>query len=155
MAEFGVVKFALRVGADREPLWPPALVGSITHTRGYCAGVVGERRLFRGLGLDSERAGEVHEKLWPKICVPAEQAWIRARPWRERAAAATLIFAAKEAFYKAQFPLARQRLGFHDVRIEAELGVEGGFRVFTERPLALQAEVAGPFPAVTCAMRPS
>jgi 4'-phosphopantetheinyl transferase EntD len=145
LAEFGIVDFALRVGGDREPLWPPALTGSIAHTHGFCVGVVGERRLFRGLGVDSELAGGVHEGLWAKICVPAELTWIRARPDAERAAAATLLFACKEAFYKAQFPLLRERPGFHDVRIEADWSMRGEFQVVPERPRALSEKIAAPY----------
>src|SRR5208282_5779110 len=37
LAELGVVDFPLRVGEDREPLWPEGTVGSITHTTGFCA----------------------------------------------------------------------------------------------------------------------
>jgi 4'-phosphopantetheinyl transferase EntD len=39
---------------------------------------------------------------------------------------AALIFAAKEAFYKCQFPLSREWVGFEDVTIEIS---GGGFRV--------------------------
>ena len=44
LAEFGVVDFAVEMAADRQPIWPAALVGSITHTAGFCASVIAERR---------------------------------------------------------------------------------------------------------------
>ena len=34
--------------ATRAPVWPEGLVGSISHTRGYCGVVVGSRARYRG-----------------------------------------------------------------------------------------------------------
>src|SRR5208282_3247294 len=42
LAEFGIVDFPVRTAHDRQPVWPEFLVGSITHTEGYCAAVVAE-----------------------------------------------------------------------------------------------------------------
>jgi 4'-phosphopantetheinyl transferase EntD len=119
LAEFGIVDFPVRVAADRQPLWPELLVGSITHTAGFCAAVVAERRRFSALGLDSEVVADVHAEIWPSIAVPAEIAWILSLPTSQHAAAAALIFSAKEAFYKCQFPMTRERLDFRDVTVEA------------------------------------
>ena len=115
LAEFGKSAFPLEVAADRQPVWPDLLLGSITHTAGYCAAAVAERGHVAALGLDSEVIGDVRAEIWPKICVPMEAAWIESLSGSERAAAVTLIFSAKEAFYKCQFPLVGERLHFHDV----------------------------------------
>jgi 4'-phosphopantetheinyl transferase EntD len=56
---------------------------------------------------------------------------------------AALLFAAKEAFYKSQFPLTAEWLGFGDVAIELQQDPGGGgaFVVTPQRPLLLrQAE---------------
>src|SRR5277367_3478625 len=98
LAEFGIVDFPLAVGADRRPIWPEGMLGSITHTRGYCAAVVGARRCVVALGVDSEVVGDVNEEIWTSICVPQETAWIRSLPRAEQDAAAALIFSTKEAF---------------------------------------------------------
>src|SRR5271165_137759 len=121
LAEFGVVDFPLTVGQQREPLWPELYVGSITHTSGLCAAVVAERKRFLGIGVDIEIAGGVTPELWPSICVAEERSWLASLPDTRRATAATLLFAAKEAFYKAQFPLVRERLHFHEIRIEVPI----------------------------------
>jgi 4'-phosphopantetheinyl transferase EntD len=115
--QFGIDDFAVAVGADREPLWPAGYVGSITHTDGLCAAVVAEQARYFGLGIDVERQGAVGRPLWPSICGPVEAAWLDSLPEARAIDLATLIFAAKEAFYKAQFPLVRERLHFHDVAI--------------------------------------
>src|SRR5216683_8440334 len=119
LAEFGIVDFPVRVADDRQPIWPDSFVGSITHTEGYGAAVVAERRRIRALGLDSEIVGQVKAPLWAAICTTSEIAWLRSLHPSEQAPAATLIFSAKEAFYKCQYPLARERLGFLDAVVEA------------------------------------
>src|SRR5947207_7559339 len=41
-------------GSNREPVWPDGVVGSITHTAGYCAAAVTEASCVLGLGIDAE-----------------------------------------------------------------------------------------------------
>ena len=139
MAEFGIRDFPLLMGDDRRPLWPDTLAGSITHTPGFCAAAVAERARLGSVGLDSEVAGGVDEKLWPAICLPQELAWLDELPREERAAAATLLFSAKEALYKCQYPLFAQRLDFHDIQIAPlDWGrPRGAFTVRPTRPIAI------------------
>jgi 4'-phosphopantetheinyl transferase EntD len=146
LAEFGIVEFPIKVADDRQPIWPDSIVGSITHTRGYGAAVVAERRSAAAVGLDSEVVGDVKAKLWSSICVPIETAWIRSLPASEQAAAVTLIFSAKEAFYKCQYSLVRERLNFHDVRVEAEAwgASSGAYRIHATRSIALRRCAALP-----------
>src|SRR5271156_5942036 len=92
LAEFGMPDFPVRVAEDRQPIWPDSLVGSITHTAGFCAAVVAERRHIQALGLDSEVTGDVKVEIWSHICLPGEIAWLRSLPTSQQAAAATLIF---------------------------------------------------------------
>lgn len=131
LAHFGIEGLPVLVAPDRTPLWPAGFVGSITHTRGFAAAVVGERSRFVGLGLDSEATGEVGEGLWPRICGPQERLWLESLPSAQRGAAATLLFSAKEAYYKCCYPVTGQRPGFHEVRILPDAwGAERGiFRV--------------------------
>jgi len=140
LAEFGIVDFPIRVAEDRQPIWPDAFVGSITHTEGYGAAVVAERRRIRALGLDSEIVGQVKVPLWATICTPSEIAWLRSLSPSERAAAATLIFSAKEAFYKCQYPLTRERLNFHDAVVESvtQPAPMGTFTIRPTRRIALE-----------------
>jgi 4'-phosphopantetheinyl transferase EntD len=126
LAEFGIVDFPVKVAADRQPVWPDALVGSITHTTGFCAAVVASKKSLSAIGIDSEIAASVKAQLWRGICTPSETAWLRSLPEAEQAAAATLIFSAKEAFYKCQYPLLGERLGFHDASVEPAWGFGGG-----------------------------
>jgi 4'-phosphopantetheinyl transferase EntD len=118
MEQFGVTGFPLSVGADRQPLWPDGLIGSITHTAGYCAAAVAERERLIALGVDSETVGDVTPDIWPTICGGSEAEWLRSLPGSSQDAAITLIFSAKEAFYKCQFPLTHEWLDFHDLIVE-------------------------------------
>lgn len=145
MAEFGISEFPIRVGDDRQPLWPESLAGSITHTAGFCAAAVALRGCAGALGLDSEVVGDIKPEIWPRICVPAEIAWVRSLAAAEQAAAVTLIFSAKEAFYKCQYPVVRERLSFRDVRVEARWGAaQGDFRIHPTRSIAITANVPQP-----------
>ena len=146
LREFGVHDFAVEVGDSRQPLWPSTLVGSITHTTGFCAAVVAPRKILRSVGIDTEIAGVVKPELWRSICTPEESAWLRSLPESEQRSAATLIFSAKEAFYKCQFVLTQESLGFHDVSVELPAwGTErGDFRVIANRSIGLESTAALP-----------
>ena len=144
LEQLGHSGFSLLSGQQREPLWPASLIGSITHTRDYAAAVAARTDELPALGLDCEIIESVDAELWSRICTEAELARLANLP-RERAVRqAALIFAAKEAFYKCQFPLTRDWVGFEDVSIEmpADLPPAGSFRVVPEKPLSLGSRVA-------------
>jgi 4'-phosphopantetheinyl transferase EntD len=118
LSELGIPDFSLLAGAKREPIWPAGITGSITHTAGFAAAVAAPRSGIASVGLDCEIIESVDEELWSRICTPTEQARLARVPAVERGRQAALIFAAKEAFYKCQFPVSRQWVGFEDVDIE-------------------------------------
>jgi 4'-phosphopantetheinyl transferase EntD len=136
LMELGVTNFALGVAQDGQPIWPSDVVGSITHTRGLCVAVACSKKLVRGIGVDCE-AGPIGAEIWPSICTATESAWIASLRESERQAAVTLIFSAKESFYKCQYSITREWLDFHDISIEAvDGGAFGWFTVRSNRPLA-------------------
>jgi 4'-phosphopantetheinyl transferase EntD len=127
LTELGIhSSFSVLSGEKREPLWPDGIVGSITHTTGFAAAVVTRRGPVEALGIDCEIIESVGSELWERICTPAEQARLATLSEAEAKQQAALIFAAKEAFYKCQFPVSRAWVGFEDVTIEAS---GGRFRV--------------------------
>jgi enterobactin synthetase component D / holo-[acyl-carrier protein] synthase len=146
LREFGIQNFAIEVGEQRQPLWPETLVGSITHTAGFCAAVATPKECLRSVGIDTEITGSVKTELWRGICTPSETSWLRSLPAAEQLAAATLIFSAKEAFYKCQFGVTQQRLGFHDVSVELPAWSEkrGAFRIVANRGIELERSGALP-----------
>jgi len=97
---------------------------------------------LRSVGLDCEVIDSVDEELWSRICIPAEIERLAQLPPGERGRQAALIFAAKEALYKCQFPLTRQWVGFEDVLIEPLdwRAAAGSLRIVPQKKLPLEAE---------------
>lgn len=152
LAQLDITNFALLTASDRCPVWPESVVGSITHTTGLCAAVVAPASRFLGLGVDTEVIANVRAELWPRICVPEEITWLDSLPVERRAAAAALVFTAKEAFYKCQSPLTDEWLNFKDLRVRlmdsaaaADPGTAALFEVIPVRPLALTRIVRPPY----------
>lgn len=112
------------------PQWPDGVVGSITHCAGYVAAAVARTQELLTIGLDAEPHGALPGGVLELVSLPAERARLRAL------AAGTpgmswdrLLFCAKEAVYKAWFPLTGQWLGFAD----ADITIDAEERAFTAR----------------------
>jgi 4'-phosphopantetheinyl transferase EntD len=102
LTQLGRPQDGIGSGRDGAPLWPEGICGSITHTIGYAAALVAGRECFAGVGVDAEHVGGVTEKLWPRLFNENERAMLRGRD--DRAIAATILFSAKEACFKAHAP---------------------------------------------------
>jgi 4'-phosphopantetheinyl transferase EntD len=118
LSALGVPAGPLLQNKDRSVEWPERAWGSITHADGICAAVATLRAHHAGIGIDAELRGRVKRELWNHIATGPEQAWL-AEPAEasEQDARATLLFSAKEAFYKAQFCASRGWVGFHDAQL--------------------------------------
>jgi 4'-phosphopantetheinyl transferase EntD len=103
-------------GPARQPIWPPGLVGSITHCDGYCAAAVAPSAEWLGLGIDAERLQEMTAGVVARIATADELRRLDERDDRQRATVA--LFSAKESLYKLWFPIARSWLGFHEAEID-------------------------------------
>jgi 4'-phosphopantetheinyl transferase EntD len=135
-ADLGLPAPVIPSGAQREPIWPLGVVGSLTHTRGLCAAAVTTSARYRTLGLDVERERVFEAALIARVADESELEGANALGM-ERGALALVAFSAKEAVYKCQFPASGVYLGFHDVRLELE---REGFRASLRVP-------AGPYGA--------
>jgi 4'-phosphopantetheinyl transferase EntD len=146
LAELGVCNFPIKVASDRQPLWPPGVVGSITHTEGYCAAVAADKSALIAIGLDSELADSVKPELWPSLFRNGEVLWMNSLPPSQQVAAATLLFSAREAFYKCQYPLTSEWLNFHDAWIEVPAwgAGQGVFNVHPNRGIAFASHAMLP-----------
>ena len=122
MGRLGVGGPILRA-ADRSPIWPTGIVGSIAHTRrerrGFCGAAVARVSAARAIGLDAEIDRPLPERLWKRILRPGEAHWISSFPESERGAWAMLVFSAKESVYKCQYAVSRVFLEFGDVELLA------------------------------------
>jgi enterobactin synthetase component D len=106
------------MAADRAPIWPDRVVGSITHTGDFAAAAVAWSADIAGLGIDSEQIVDpaaAHDIA--AICMVDEATLFRTAHGRSAAEFCTFVFSAKEAVFKCLFPLTRRFLEFSDVRI--------------------------------------
>ncbi len=133
LAAMGVPPVALLPGEDGAPTWPPGVVGSITHTSGYCAVALARDPPVRSMGLDVETLREVESGVADSILTPRERAWLRDQPQGQQADLVLLFFSAKEAYYKCQYPVTRRLLDFVDVELEVPLSL-GRFLARVTRP---------------------
>jgi 4'-phosphopantetheinyl transferase EntD len=119
--------------ADRSPAWPDGFVGSITHCTGFAAAAAASGDRLLSVGLDAEPCESVDETLWSRILTAREKSWIEEQPIETRRGWATLVFSAKEAFYKCQYPVTARWLEFAEADIQLTTVADLG------RPVGLQA----------------
>ena len=117
LAQLGLPPGAIPQATDRTPLWPKSVIGSITHCDTLCIAALAPQSLYRSLGIDIEPATPLSADLEAVIATPPEQRALAALPPTRRLHVAKQIFCAKEALYKAQYPLTGLRLEFLDVQL--------------------------------------
>ena len=115
LSELGFPPVPILKGEKGEPCWPDGVVGSITHTAGYRGAVVGRAGAVRSVGVDAEPHDVLPDGVLDAISLPAERTEMAALPsgmhWDR------ILFCAKEATYKAWFPMTKRWLGFEDAHI--------------------------------------
>lgn len=106
LASFGK-EAPLRREADGRPVWPPGIVGSITHCATLAAVAIAKADDCAGIGIDIEANRPLPPGVARLILGEQEQQWIRRSDPRLGAETLLRVFCAKEALYKAIYPLAR------------------------------------------------
>ena len=106
-------------GAHGEPLWPPGIVGAITHTHEFAAAAVALKRDARAIGLDAERLTQLSADVLDYIAVPAEIPALTLTSQLAADAVASIVFSAKEALFKCLYPEVQRYFDFRDAVIEA------------------------------------
>ncbi len=121
-------------GPNREPLWPAGVVGSLTHTDGYRGAAVAPAHAVRSVGIDAEPHAELPAGVFDMVTVPEERPLLRAVGHGVHAD--RVLFCAKEAIYKAWYPLTGEWLGFEEASVRLEVTELGPVRGrFTARLL--------------------
>jgi 4'-phosphopantetheinyl transferase EntD len=109
----------IAAGTRGQPLWPDGVIGSITHCPGYCASAVARARDVVALGIDAEVNAPLPRGVLEHVASERER--------EDLADHCTgvhtdrLLFSAKEAVYKAWFPLTGRSLGFDDVELRLDM----------------------------------
>jgi 4'-phosphopantetheinyl transferase EntD len=115
LAEFDIYGVAIERGPSGEPLWPAGIVGAITHAGDLAIAIVGRQTHYAGLGIDVEQLSRgLTARAARLICTPAEMDWVNPEAGTTRL---TMLFSAKEAVFKALFPIEGVWLGFGDAEL--------------------------------------
>jgi 4'-phosphopantetheinyl transferase EntD len=134
LADLGRPPVAIMRGERGAPVWPDGVVGSITHCAGYRGAAVAESRHIRALGIDAEPHGKLPGDVLGAVARPEELTALSALNgdvcWDR------LLFSAKEAVYKAWFPLALTWLGFEEASLTFEENGTFTARVLVPGPVA-------------------
>ncbi len=122
LTRLGLGPSAIPRGERGAPRWPDGVVGSMTHCAGYRAAAVARAADLVTIGIDAEPNEPLPSGVLDLISLPRERAGLAAI-----AAAAPgvcwdrLLFSAKEAVYKAWFPLTGAWLDFDGADISFDL----------------------------------
>lgn len=118
LAALGLPPVPVPSAADRSPVWPPDVVGTITHTKGYCAAAVARADEIRSVGMDAEQHKILDAGVRRLVLLPEEVTQCERLPtdisWP------ALIFSAKESIYKVWHPVVGIWLDFRDALVEID-----------------------------------
>lgn len=113
LTQLGHPECALPKTPSGAPTWPADVVGSLAHDYRVAVAAVGARCDVAALGIDVEPAEALPSDLLDLVATPQEQQKIADDPFKGR-----LLFVAKEAVYKAVYPLDQTFLEHHDVEVD-------------------------------------
>lgn len=123
LRQLGVPPAAVLRGERGEPLWPPGVVGSMTHCSGYRAAAVARSGDIHALGIDAEPNEPLPSGVLDAVALVDEQHELCRLAVADPATSwDRLLFCAKESVYKAWFPLTRRWLGFDDAAVTIKPG---------------------------------
>jgi 4'-phosphopantetheinyl transferase EntD len=112
MSQFGIEPQAIYKSTTGAPVWPRGFAGSLAHDDRVAIAALTLKARFQSIGIDIEPAEPIDPSLLDIIAMPDERAEALAEPCRGR-----LLFAIKEAVYKAINPLEGRFLDHHDVEV--------------------------------------
>jgi len=113
LARLGYPDAPVPKGAGGEPVWPTGVVGSLAHDDEVAVAALGSQRDFGSVGIDVEPARDLPAEMLELVATPAERRQIGGDLRRAR-----LLFAAKEAVYKAAYRFDQTFLEFPDIEVD-------------------------------------
>lgn len=113
---------------SRAPVWPARSCGSISHSHGISAAIVGDSQHWQSLGLDIEKPLKLEraQRLFSSILTPAEQHYYQSLDQQSAAWYLTYVFSFKESLFKALNPLTGVYFTFQDAQVLDFNITEGG-----------------------------
>ena len=144
LAALGMPPAPIPSGTGRDPLWPPGIVGSMTHCDGYRAAAVARAGTVHAIGIDAEPNDPLPNDVVRAVLTASERVAVRELADAEPGVSwDRLLFSAKEAVYKAWYPIMHTWLGFED----AEIGVHRSDGSFIAKLTVPGPDAAGSPPA--------
>jgi len=141
LATFGIHNFPLLCSPDPSPIWPAALLGSISHCPGMCRAAVAPRGQVISLGLDVEQNPPLETGLEKVVLIlPANNGQLRQLNNHDpRISWAVLIFSARDAISKSWCSLSPTWRDFHDIALTVSPAAAGVFFFAATTPGATMA----------------
>ncbi len=118
LAERGLVDVSIPRAPSGEPLWPAGIAGSLAHDDEMAVAAIGSAAEFSAIGIDVE----------PSVPLPADISTLvrhkddRPGMWDGYPLGVRLLFSAKEAVYKAVFPVDHVILDYGEIAVDLENG---------------------------------
>ena len=124
LRELGVGAFPLERGSHNEPIWPPGIVGSISHSSGVCVVAMARTQDMKFIGIDVESSTANVTKISELILTPGEYRYEAMCESVTLADLTRITFCAKEAIFKGVFPLVARFVDFKEVALEIDAGTQ-------------------------------
>jgi len=117
LLRMGCADPAVLRGRLGDPIWPAGIIGSIAHDDEIAVAVVARAGALRSVGIDIEPALPLPPELRSVVAAPQDRLGDL-----DPGLGGRILFAVKEAAYKASFPLDGCVLGFEDIAVDFEAG---------------------------------
>lgn len=98
------------------PKWPVGVVGSLAHDDAIAVAAVASAQTYEGIGVDVEPAEPLPADLAALVATVSERRRYTASLLESR-----VLFAVKEAIYKAQFPSDGLFLDFQEIEVDLDM----------------------------------
>ncbi|WP_320233320.1 4'-phosphopantetheinyl transferase family protein [Mesorhizobium montanum] len=117
LRRLGCMDLAILRGQLGNPIWPPGIAGSIAHDGETAVAVAARSDMLGSVGVDIEPALPLPLELRSLVITPQDRLG-----GLDPHLGGRILFAVKEATYKASFPLDGRVLGFEDIVVDFETG---------------------------------
>ncbi|UDL86997.1 4'-phosphopantetheinyl transferase superfamily protein [Mesorhizobium sp. PAMC28654] len=117
LADIGFNDFAILRTPSGAPAWPQGITGSLAHDDEMAVAAVAPISQISSLGIDVEPAQPLPDDIFAIVGTGADVTGAV-----DRHLAGRILFSAKEAVYKAVYPLDRQILGYEDIAVDLNAG---------------------------------
>lgn len=118
LSRIGVAERIILIGEKRNPVWPSGFIGSISHCSSQSIAVATQASDYLGIGVDVEdivsanRVNSIQKQI-----IDNDEASLIAANAHIHNLLFTLVFSAKESFFKAAFPSVNRYFDFFAVSL--------------------------------------